>query len=466
MTMESVNPYTKKSIRKYTETSPEEVNVKLNQAREAYAKTRRISLGDRRSLLAKTAGHLKDRREALAKIAVDEMGKTITAARAEVAKCELGTNYFVEQIEKINQPIKVEGGKSKQFIQPLPIGCVLAVMPWNFPYWQVFRAALAALSTGNTMVLKHASNVSGVALEIEKLFVDAGWPSGTFQTLLISSNRVKDLISDSRIAAVTLTGSEAAGRSVAEHAGRNLKKTVLELGGSDPFIVTSQAEVVEAAKTAAKARTLNNGQSCIAAKRFILEKSISKQFLETFISTLSAMKVGDPMREETEIGPLVTEKAYRDLKDQVERAVIEGGKLLLEPIFNDAQNLFGPAVIQVPADKINSGVFAEEFFGPVALVYEVANLDEAISVANNSSFGLGSAIWTKSQAEIDRAIREIEAGLTFVNSFTASEPQLPFGGVKNSGYGRELGYLGPHEFVNMKSVSIAQSEPSTQKVGD
>lgn len=466
--MESVNPYTKKSLRKYDPTSKEDIDRKLALATQTFAKTRRMSIEDRRKLFAKSADLLKERRTELAKLAVEEMGKTLSAAKAEVEKCETTTRYFAEHVDAINRKIPVEGNpKAKQFIQPLPIGCVLAVMPWNFPYWQVFRAALAALSTGNTMVLKHASNVSGVALEIERIFVDAGWPLGAFQTLLVQSDRIKDIIADKRIVAVTLTGSEGAGRSVAETAGKNLKKSVLELGGSDPFIVTAQADVKAAAQTAAKARTINNGQSCIAAKRFIVEKKVAGEFLSAFIETLSKMKLGDPMLDETEIGPLVTEKAFQDLRDQVSRAQHEGGKILLEPKLDETKNIFGPAVIQVPKDKINQGVFAEEFFGPVALYYEVENLDEAIQVANNSSFGLGSVLWTKSPKEIDRAVNEIEAGLTFINSFTASEAQLPFGGVKNSGYGRELGDLGPHEFVNYKSVSIAlASEAKEKKAGD
>lgn len=463
MSLESVNPYTKQRLKEFSPTSKEELSKKLSQAVEAFEKTRTLSVSKRRDLFLNTAEVLKRRQRDLASLAVSEMGKTITAALAEVEKCETATRYFADQVEAINRDQLITENK---LIKVLPIGCVLAVMPWNFPYWQAFRAALAALSTGNTMVLKHASNVSGCALEMEKIFSEAGWPNGAFQTLLISSDRVQEVIYDSRIAAVTLTGSEAAGRSVAEHAGKALKKTVLELGGSDPFIVTAKANVAKAAQTAAKSRTVNNGQSCIAAKRFIVEKSVSAGFIKDFVAALSKMKMGDPAIADTEIGPLVNEKAYKDLLDQFSRAKDEGAEVLLEPKLDSTHNLFGPAVLKVPKNKVNKGVFAEEFFGPVALYYEVENLDEAFAVANNSSFGLGSNFFSDSQQEINRAISELEAGMTFINSMVASEPQLPFGGIKNSGYGRELGFLGPHEFVNLKSVSIGESAAKQMKEGD
>lgn len=449
MSLESVNPYTKKIIQKYSATSGDELNTKLSLATTAFTKTRMLPLIARQELFVKTAEVLKKRRQELALLAVSEMGKTITSALAEVEKCEAAAHYFAKNLESINRDVSLSEDK---FVKVLPLGCILAVMPWNFPYWQVFRAALAALSTGNTMVLKHASNVSGCALEIEKIFKDAGWPDGAFQTLLVPSEEVQFLIHDSRIAAVTLTGSEAAGRSVAKHAGQSLKKTVLELGGSDPFIVTAKADVTQAATMAAKSRMVNNGQSCIAAKRFIVEKSVSKVFLDQFILSLSKMKIGDPTLPDTEIGPLVNEKAYADLLKQLSRAKEEGCEVLLKPHLDPSRNLFGPAVIKVPKNKVNKGVFAEEFFGPVALYFEVENLDEAIKVANNSSFGLGSNFWSNSRDEIERAVTEIEAGMTFINSMVASEPLLPFGGIKNSGYGRELGTFGPHEFVNMKSI--------------
>ncbi len=454
MSLESVNPYTKHVIQKYTATTNDELNTKLSLGVSTFAVTRILSIESRTDCFNRTADTLKSRRDELARLAVLEMGKTFTSALAEVEKCEAAARYFSKNLKTITADTKLSDGK---FVKTIPLGCILAVMPWNFPYWQVFRAALAALSTGNTMVLKHASNVSGCALEIERVFLDAGWPLGTFQTLLIPSEKVKDLIHDVRIAAVTLTGSEAAGRSVAKHAGQSLKKTVLELGGSDPFIVSAHADVNQAAKVAAKSRTLNNGQSCIAAKRFIVEKSVSKIFLEEFISSLVNMKLGDPLLPGTEIGPMVNEKAYADLLKQLSRAKEEGGEVLLKPTLDSSHNLFGPAVIKVPKDKVNKGVFGEEFFGPIALFFEVENLDEAFKVANNSSFGLGSSFWSNSQSEIDRAINEIEAGMTFINSMVASEPLLPFGGIKNSGYGRELGTLGPHEFVNMKSISIGSN---------
>jgi succinate-semialdehyde dehydrogenase / glutarate-semialdehyde dehydrogenase len=461
--LRSINPYTKQVIGEFQQFSSEELDSKLDLAVRTYQLTRKLSVSERKSLFLRTAEALMARKEELAMLAVREMGKTITAARAEVDKCEWACRIFSETLDSIVADRKV---KQQQLIRVLPIGCVLAIMPWNFPYWQVFRAALAALSTGNTMVLKHASNVSGCALAIEKIFLEAGWPKGSFQTLLLSSDRVKDVISDSRIAAVTLTGSETAGRAVASVAGSNLKKSVLELGGSDAFIVRPDADVQAAALAAAKSRTINNGQSCIAAKRFIIDKKIARNFFDTFISTLQKMKVGDPLEETTEIGPLVNEKAFSDLADQIKRCELEGVEVLLRPNFNSAQNIFSPAVVKVPLAKVNKGVFAEEFFGPVALCFETDSLDQSIAIANESNFGLGSSFWSQSEQEVMRAINEIEAGMTFINSIVASEPQLPFGGIKSSGYGRELGLLGPLEFTNLKSISISKLDSFTVKVGD
>lgn len=450
----SRNPYTKEILREYSQTSPQEIEAKLEIAQVAFKTNRKLSAQQRSELFIKVADLLRDRKNELAELAVQEMGKTITAARAEVEKCELASRYFAEQSDKIVRDIEVKASP-RQMLKVLPLGCILAVMPWNFPYWQVFRATLAALSTGNALILKHASNVSGCAIAIESLFTAAGWPKGTMQTLLISSDRVKDLVAHSGVHAVTLTGSENAGRSVAKLAGENLKKSVLELGGSDAFVVSAQADIQKAAVTAAKSRTINNGQSCIAAKRFIVEKSVSQKFLSVFLKTLSELKVGDPMSEATDIGPLVTDKAFEDLQKQFQRCAEQGGEVLLEPHLDQSRSLFSPAVVKVPKSKINQGVFAEELFGPVALYFEAENLEEAFTIANNSQFGLGSSFWSQSEDEIKKALTGIEAGMTFINTMVASEPQLPFGGIKNSGYGRELGTLGPHEFANLKSISFA-----------
>jgi len=383
------------------------------------------------------------------------MGKTLKSSIAEAKKCALGCRFFAEHGQEFlsRESVTLEGAKG--FIYYLPIGPVLAVMPWNFPFWQVFRFAAPALMAGNVGVLKHASNVPQSALAIEEILKRAGFPEGVFQALLIGSGKVPRLIDDPRIRAVTLTGSDAAGSQVACSAGKTIKKTVLELGGSDPFIVMPSANLQAAVKTAVNARTINNGQSCIAAKRFIVHERIYDSFQRDFVAGLEKLKLGDPMRDETDVGPLATPDILKILDEQVNQSVAQGAKLL-----TGGKRRPGPGNYYVPGALAeipkSARVYREEVFGPVALLFKVRNIDEAIQLANENTFGLGSSVWTQDDGERRRFIEEIEAGATFINAMVASDPRLPFGGVKRSGYGRELSREGIREFVNIKAVQVAE----------
>ncbi|MGL6337964.1 MAG: NAD-dependent succinate-semialdehyde dehydrogenase, partial [Waterburya sp.] len=343
---------------------------------------------------------------------------------------------------------------SHSYVSYQPLGVILAVMPWNFPFWQVFRFVAPALMAGNVGILKHASNVPQCALAIEEIITQAGFPSGVFQTLLIGADQVQGIIADQRVKAATLTGSEPAGIALASAAGKQIKKVVLELGGSDPFIVLESANIEETVTTAVKARMLNNGQSCIAAKRFIVSASVADEFQSQLIAKFQALSIGDPMEQDTDIGPLATPTIRSELEEQVKTAVKQGGKILLggEAITDRPGNFFPPTILtNIPPD---APIAQEEFFGPVALLFRVANLDEAIALANNIPFGLGASAWTSDSKESDRLIAEIEAGAVFINGMVKSDPRLPFGGIKRSGYGRELSSQGIHEFVNIKTVWI------------
>jgi succinate-semialdehyde dehydrogenase/glutarate-semialdehyde dehydrogenase len=382
-----------------------------------------------------------------------EMGKPIAAARAEAAKCALACRYYAEHGERLLADEPVEAGLATAFLRYQPIGALLAVMPWNFPFWQVFRFAAPALMAGNVGLLKHASNVPQCALAIEEIVRRAGFPEDVFQTLLISSQQVPALIDDPRIQAVSLTGSEPAGADVAARAGRRIKKTVLELGGSDPFIVMPSADLKRAAKAAVEARVLNNGQSCIAAKRFIVDAAVYVEFERRFVAGMEALRVGDPMDEATDVGPLATPAILDAIEAQVRRSVemgarlAAGGRRIARP-----GNFYAPTVLaDVPA---GSPACREELFGPVAALFRANGIEDAIRLANATEFGLGASVWTTDAAEQRRFIDEIESGMVFVNSMVASDPRLPFGGVKRSGYGRELGAPGIREFVNIKTVRI------------
>jgi succinate-semialdehyde dehydrogenase/glutarate-semialdehyde dehydrogenase len=458
MPIATVNPATGKTIRTFEPLSPARVSECLDHAAIAYRTHRHTTFADRAKRMQKAATILDAECRELGRLMTLEMGKPIGAGIAEAQKCATGCRYYAENAERFlaDQLVKMEGGKSWVAFQP--IGVVLAIMPWNFPFWQVFRFAAPALMAGNVGVLKHASNVPQCALAIEDVFRRAGFADGVFQTLLIGSDVVEGIVADKRIAAVTLTGSEAAGRSVASVAGKNLKKSVMELGGSDPFVVMPSADLEQAVATAVTARMINNGQSCIAAKRFIIHEKIYDEFLKRFVAGVSAIRVGDPMDEKTQLGPLATGAIRDGLDNQVKASVAAGARLLTGGKKLEGEGYFyAPTVL---ADIPPSAPAArEELFGPVASVFKAKDLADAIRIANGTSFGLGASAWTRDAAERDTFIAEIESGLVFINGMVASDPRLPFGGVKNSGFGRELGEFGIREFVNIKSVRIFDGQP-------
>ena len=410
--------------------------------------------------MLRAAEILENEKQQFGKLMTIEMGKTIKAAVSEAEKCAWVCRYYAENAQQHLADQMVDTNARQSYVRFQPVGPVLAVMPWNFPFWQVFRFAAPALMAGNVGLLKHASNVPQCALAIEEIFRRAGFPEGAFQTLLIGSDKVESVLKDPRVVAATLTGSEPAGSSVASIAGKRIKKTVLELGGSDPFIVMPSANLNEAITTAVKARTINNGQSCIAAKRFIVAAEVYQQFEEKFVAEMKALRIGDPLEESTEIGPLATSQIVDDLEKQVQQAVAEGGRVLTGgKRLNRPGNFYEPTVL-VDVDP-STPVSCEEIFGPVAMLFRVNSIDEAIRLANATPFGLGSAAWTNDAAEQERFINELEAGAVFINGMVASDPRLPFGGVKHSGYGRELAEFGIREFVNIKTVWIGESKVAT-----
>jgi succinate-semialdehyde dehydrogenase/glutarate-semialdehyde dehydrogenase len=453
MPIQSINPASGQLIKEFESFTDEAIERKLALAWRAFADWRTTPFSTRRDLLLKAAEILEADKQQLGVLATTEMGKTLASAIAEVEKCALGCRYYAEHGERHLAPEEAATSASRSYRLYQPLGPVLAVMPWNFPYWQVFRFAAPALMAGNVGLLKHASNVPQCALAIEQVLAQAGFPEGAFQTLLIEAERTGKLLEDDRIAAATLTGSEPAGRSIAKIAGSQIKKTVLELGGSDPFIVMPSALKDNIAKIAAGARTINNGQSCIAAKRFIVADSVYDDFETQFVAAMKALQIGDPLDAKTDIGPLATPKILSDLDDQVKRAAAAGAKILTggKPI-DGPGNYYQPTVISgLPR---NSDVFYEELFGPVALLFRVKDAREAIELANDSPFGLGASVWTHDAKEQQTFIHGIETGQVFVNATVASDPRLPFGGVKRSGYGRELSDVGIREFVNTKTVWI------------
>jgi succinate-semialdehyde dehydrogenase/glutarate-semialdehyde dehydrogenase len=433
--------------------SSQQLENKLVNAANAFKAYRRTSLAQRKGLMSRAAEVLEGDKDQFARLMTREMGKPIKAAVSEVEKCAWVCRYYSECAENHLADIVIETNASRSYIHFQPLGVVLAVMPWNFPFWQVFRFAAPALMAGNVGLLKHASNVPQCALAIEEIFQRAGFPSGTFQTLLIGSGEVQRVLQDARVAAASLTGSEEAGRSVAGIAGNEIKKTVLELGGSDPFIVMPSADLETAARTGVQARTINNGQSCIAAKRFIVAAEVYEPFCASFVAGMKALRIGNPLDQEVDIGPLATPQILSDLEKQVKGAVeagaevLTGGKRLKQP-----GNFFEPTVLaNIHPD---SPTYCEELFGPVAMLFRVNDIGEAIHLANDTNFGLGAAAWTTDSGEIGRFVEELESGVVFINGMVASDPRLPFGGVKNSGYGRELGEFGIREFVNVKTVWI------------
>jgi succinate-semialdehyde dehydrogenase/glutarate-semialdehyde dehydrogenase len=453
MPITSVNPATGRTIRTYEPHDADDVEFRLARAVTAQAAFRTTSLDRRSSILHRVADELESRSPELARLMTLEMGKPIGAAEAEARKCAWVCRWYADNAERLLADEEVATNARRSFVRFEPLGIVLAVMPWNFPFWQVFRFAAPALAAGNAGLLKHASNVPGCALAIEQVMREAGTPDGMFQTLLVGAERVERLIRDPRIRAVTLTGSDPAGRAVARAAGDSLKKTVLELGGSDPFLVLEDAALDEAISTAVIARTMNNGQSCIAAKRFIVAESVADEFKRRFTAAMGALAVGDPLDPATDVGPLATASIRDELAQQVEATIAAGGRLLLggEPVPGPGY-FYPPTVVADPPP--GSPLRLDETFGPAAAVLRFASLEHAIELANETEFGLGASVWTRDPAAAALFIDRIETGSVFVNGMVASDPRLPFGGIKNSGYGRELAGYGIREFLNIKTVWI------------
>ncbi len=455
MTIQSINPATGQLIKSFQEHSDAALEQKLSNAVETFRAYRRTAFSERAQMMMRAAEILESEKESFGRLMTLEMGKTLKSAMDEAVKCASGCRYYAETAERWLADEVIKSNAARSYVRYQPIGPVLAIMPWNFPFWQVFRFAAPALMAGNVGLLKHASNVPQCALAIEDVLRRAGFPAGAFQALLVGSNRVQQVIDDPRVMAVTLTGSEGAGRQVASEAGKQIKKTVLELGGSDPFIVMPSADLNLAAATAVKARAINNGQSCIAAKRFIIADSIYDEFNKRFVEGMATLRVGDPMAPDTDVGPLSSEQGVKDLDAQVHALVNAGARVRLGGQRLDRPgNFYAPTVIS----DINrsSPAFYQELFGPVAMLFRVRDIEEAIHVANDSPFGLGASAWTQDEGERQRFIDEIEAGQVFINSMVASDPRLPFGGVKHSGYGRELSGHGIREFTNIKTVCINQ----------
>jgi succinate-semialdehyde dehydrogenase/glutarate-semialdehyde dehydrogenase len=449
----SINPANESILRSFEPYGATVIEKALKEARITGVHWRKSTFEQRADLLQKTASHLRQRKTPLAATITAEMGKPLAEAEAEVEKCAWNCEYYAENGEKFLRDDPRQSSASQSYVQFTPLGTILAIMPWNFPFWQVFRFAAPALLAGNTALLKHASNVPQCALAIEEVFHESGFPPGVFQTLLISGSTVRKIIEDPHIAAVTLTGSEGAGSEVAAQAGRALKKTVLELGGSDPFIVLEDADIRASVQTGIRSRYQNAGQSCIAAKRFIIVESRFEEFREQFVEGVQSLKVGDPTERSTQIGPLARLDLLNTLEQQVAESVGEGAELLCGGSrLRDRGYFFGPAVLS--GVRANMTAARHEVFGPVAALMPVRNADEAIRVANASRYGLGASLWTSDLEQGRSMAREIECGQVFINGMVASDPRLPFGGVKQSGYGRELSDFGIREFVNIQTVWI------------
>jgi len=453
MAIASINPATGQVLKTFEPLSDGQIEKKLQLAADTFSKFRKLSFSERARMMARAGEILEVEKEALGRLMTTEMGKTLKSAVAEAAKCAWVCRYYAENAERFLADEVVETPAKKSFIRYQPLGVVLAVMPWNFPFWQVFRFVAPGLMAGNVGLLKHASNVPQCALKIEEILSQAGFPQGAFQTLLIGAQQVDGVLSDDRVAAATLTGSEGAGIQVGVSAAKRIKKVVLELGGSDPFIVTRNASLDQAIATAVEARIINNGQSCIAAKRFIVLDEIAEKFESGFVSRMKSLKVGDPMDPQTELGPLSTADAVKSLHADVQKTIQAGARVLTggRPIERPG-NYYEPTVLtNIPKD---SPAYREEFFGPVASVFRVKNIDDAIRLANDSRFGLGASAWTNDPQEREQFENEIQAGMVFINKMVVSDPRMPFGGVKSSGHGRELGVHGIREFTNIKTVWV------------
>ncbi|WP_132058649.1 NAD-dependent succinate-semialdehyde dehydrogenase [Halorussus amylolyticus] len=462
--MDRTNPATGESLDPIPDDSEAEVEAALDRAVETFAEWKDVPIQKRQQLLAAAGDVLRDNEEEYAELMTEEMGKPIESARAEVEKCAWVCDYYAERAAEHLQDEHI-GGESyvEAYVSYEPLGPILAVMPWNFPFWQVFRFAAPHLTAGNVGLLKHASNVPGCAEAIQDVFEEAGFPEGAFQSLIVGSDKAEGVIEDDRVAAVTLTGSERAGRAVAKTAGENLKKSVLELGGSDPFVVLDDADLDSAAETGSLARTINGGQSCIAAKRFVVHADVYDEFVDKFVSEMESLEVGDPTDEDTALGPQAREDLMEDVHEQVEATLDAGATLELggEPLDHDGFYYPPTVLTDVPRD---SPAATEEVFGPAAAVFEVEDEDEAVEVANDHHLGLGASVWTDDLERGKRVAHRLEAGLTYVNQLTKSDPRLPFGGVKDSGYGRELSRHGIREFVNRKLVWAQEADASEDDV--
>ena len=466
MAVQSINPATEEVLQSFDEFSSDQARAALEQAHDAYRRWRETSFGERAAKIQAAGRILRDGKERWAALITAEMGKPITEAEAEITKCAWNCDFYAEQAPRFLADEHAETDAQESFVAYEPLGVVLAVMPWNFPFWQVFRFAAPALMAGNASVLKHASNVPQCALAIEEIFKQAGLPDGLFKTLLVPGSAVEALIGDPHVAAVTLTGSSEVGEQVASTAGRHLKKQVLELGGSDPFIVLADADLDAAAKTAARARNQNSGQSCIAAKRFIVEEPVADEFTEKFAAAVDALRVGDPAERETNVGPLARGDLRETLARQVEESVSEGARARVGGSPLDRKGYFyAPTVLEGVSEEMPA--FREETFGPVAAVLRAKDAEDALRIANDTEYGLGSNLWTRDTERGKQLARRIEAGSVFINGMVASDPRLPFGGIKRSGYGRELGAFGIREFTNIQTVWVgpAKSQPQASQAG-
>ena len=453
--MQSLNPFDGKVVAEYPEYTWDDVDARLVAAHRAFLDWRRAPFAERSAVLRAAAGRLEARKDDLARLMAIEMGKPVAAGRAEIEKCAWVCNFYADEAEGFLADVHIPSGRTKSYVHHEPLGVVLAVMPWNFPFWQVFRFLAPGLMAGNAGVLKHSSNVSGCALAIEEVMVEAGIPDGLFSTLLIGSSQVQRVIEHPAVVAATLTGSDPAGRAVAAQAGAVLKKTVLELGGSDPYIVLADADVAAAAATCATSRLINSGQSCICAKRFIVVEEVADEFTHLFTEAMATATMGDPLEETTKLGPMARHDLRDELHRQVIRTVEAGARLLLGGEVPPGPGAFYPPTVLAGVEK-GMAAYHEETFGPAAAVITVGGEEEAIEVANDSQFGLGAAIFSRDVERAEHlAATRLEAGATFVNAFVASDPRLPFGGIKTSGYGRELADLGIREFVNAKTVVVA-----------
>ncbi len=454
MKITGTNPATGEPLKGYTETSPEEIEAALARSVAAFEEWKQSRLADRANTMKAAARQLRTGRNQFAELMAREMGKPINQGRAEVEKCAWVCDFYAQNAEKFLEPEVIKTDASKSFVAFEPLGVLLAIMPWNFPFWQVFRAAIPALMAGNAVVLKHASNVFGCALAIEGIFKAAGFPDGLFRALLIGSKRAGELIRHPLVQAVTLTGSTEAGRAVAAEAGKALKKSVLELGGSDPYVVLEDADLELASESCVNSRLINSGQSCISAKRFIVAAPVRRQFEELLLAKMRQRQCDDPLKETTALGRLARHDLRDTLQTQVERSVAEGAKLLLGGRIPDGQGAFYPPTVLTDVTP-SMTAFREETFGPIAAVVTATSEEHALELANDSSFGLGAAVFTRDLKRGEEiATRKLQAGCCFVNEYVRSDPRLPFGGIRQSGYGRELAVFGIREFVNIKTVYI------------